>query len=78
MAAVVLELLAGAVIATVGTIPVTVIDAVLPAPKLLVHWTEMVFDPATSVLELVFGVVVALPLIVQVVPAGIVVAPSTV
>ena len=31
----------------------------------------MVLEPATSVLELVAGVVVATPLIAQVVPAGI-------
>jgi len=68
----------GEVIATVGTTPLTVIDAVLPVPNAFWQTTEMVFAPATIVLELVFGVVVAAPLIVQVVPPGSVDAPSTV
>jgi hypothetical protein len=76
--AVVLDPSAGAVITTLGATPLTLIVAVLPVPKALAQTTEMAFGPATKVLEFVPGVVVALPLIVQVVPPGIVDAPSTV
>jgi hypothetical protein len=73
----VFELLAGAVIAAVGTTPLTVIASEFE-PNAFEQATVIVFAPATSGTELVFGVVVAEPLIVQVVPPGIVVAPSTV
>jgi hypothetical protein len=76
--AVVLVPLAGAVIATVGVTPLTLIVEAGPVPNALVQTTEMLLGPATSGRELVFGVVVAVPLIVQVVPDGIVVSPSTV
>jgi hypothetical protein len=75
---VVFVLLAGDVITTVGTTPLTLIVDVFPVPKALAQTTEMVLAPSTSDLALVFGVVVAVPLIVQVVPPGIVDAPSTV
>ena len=69
---------AGEVIATVGTIPLTVAVAVLPAPKALVHWTLIVLEPATIGREFVVALVELVPFTVQVVPAGIVVLPSTV
>jgi len=68
----------GDVSATVGTTPLTVMVAGVDDPDALEQTTVMVFAPATSVRELVVGVVVAVPLIVQVVPDGIVLAPLTV
>ena len=74
-----LLLLDGDVIVTTGAVPwLIVMDAVLPVPNEFWQTTEMVFGPGTKVIGFVFGVVVGVPLIVQVVPAGIVVAPSTV
>jgi hypothetical protein len=74
----VLELLAGDVIATTGTTPVTVVDVGADEPNELAQATVKVFAPATIGLELVLGVVELAPLMVQVVPAGIVEEPSTV
>jgi len=68
----------GPVSVTVGVTPLTVIVAGVDEPEAFEQTTVMVFAPATSVRELVVGVVVAVPLIVQVVPDGIVLAPLTV
>ena len=76
--AVVFVPLAGAVTATVGATPLTVTVAVLPVPKTFEQATEMVFEPATIVRELVVALVDEVPFTVQVVPPGIVVLPSTV
>ena len=70
--------LAGAVTATVGATPLTVTVAVLPGPNELVHWTLIVFGPATIAREFVVAEVELEPFTVQVVPAGIVVEPLTV
>ena len=77
-AAVVLVLLAGEVIATIGAPPRLTVTAALPLPKALVHATVIVFAPETSAAELVAVLVDAVPLTVHVVPDGIVVVALTV
>ena len=75
----VLVLLAGAVIATVGTPPrLTVTGVDVPVPNALVQATVMVFAPTFRLTELVVALPEAAPLTVQVVPAGIEAAPLTV
>ena len=71
-------LLAGDVIATAGALPRLTVIVALPGPNELVQVTVMVLAPTARATELVLGVVDAVPLTVQVVPDGIVVAPPTV
>jgi hypothetical protein len=69
---------AGAVIATVGTLPRLTVISLLSLPKLLEQLTVTVFAPRLSATELVIVLLEALPLTVQVVPPGMVEPPSTV
>ena len=76
--AVVFVLFGGVVITTAGVLPEVTLTEALPGPNALVHWTVIVFPPATRATLFVLALVDAVPLTVQVVPAGIVVEPLTV
>jgi len=70
---------AGEVIAATGGTPrLTFTVAVFEAPNALLQITLIGLAPSDSATLFVDGVVDATPFTVQVVPAGIVVAPSTV
>lgn len=71
--------LLGAVITTTGASPrLTVTVVAVPVPKMLVHATTIEFAPRLSAMLFVAVLVEELPLIVQVVPPGIVGPPLTV
>jgi hypothetical protein len=70
---------AGAVITTAGIAPrLTVMADGALAPNALVQTSVIVLAPVARATELVETLVVAVPLIVQVVPAGMLDAPLTV
>ena len=78
VAAVVFVLLAGDVTTTVGTPPRVTVTEALPEPNAFVQATVIVLMPVVRLNALVVGLVDAVPLMAQVVPDGIVVAPVTV
>jgi hypothetical protein len=76
---VLLELLAGDVIAEFGTPPRETVTADVPAPKALEQETVIVFAPLFgNAAEFVDVLLDATPFTLQVVPAGMIVEPSTV
>jgi hypothetical protein len=79
-AGVVLSVPLGPVIVTVGGMPRSIVRVSVPVPAVRVHetLTVVVLGAAARVTLVLAGVVFAVPFNVQVVPDGIVDAPSTV
>ena len=76
---VLVEPLAGAVIAATGVLPrLTVTVAAVEAPNALLQITLIELAPSESATELVVALVLLAPFTVQVLPAGIDAAPLTV